>query len=658
VIASATLFAWLSFFGEEPADRPYVEILESRGSIDSTEGAPGPGWQKVHVSLRVENHVPADIDRLTVLVDLVVKADKAEGRTEEPIAGWRFEQSFGEIQIPSGEEASLRIDRSLPARRRVHDPNEIAYRVTVLGYRLVPPSLDLAVKLLESSAPGDQRAALWSYERLDDLAAGPGAEDVMRREIARAIASPGKEPSAQVALRLLMALRAAGDLGHPSIVPLLLAIPERIEGARWGAALADLSARMIEASDPSEPRLEVLPALARTTNEIGSSQGEDLLVAAAREAILRLGDRAVPELVRASQLGESDKTRALATSALGALGRASVKTQLSISDRDARRRLIEVYGEIGSGEPVAALADLLAARGGDKKAVTAALERIGGAAIEPLVHALATPDKETRRAIIDVIQAIGQRGKAELLVAARRYGLRIEDSASTRAIAEKLSSHLAAGARSRWAAELRRAISLTRSQDHDEAFRILDTIYAADPELYMEHAHEIALTYVDRARQLYVRGNYDAAIDTLKIAQTIEQLPEMSGLFREIQLTLAKGYLDLDELDRAEEALASAEKVGPDSSLRELRAKVIVRRAEIAYAKREYGQARALLERAKALDPDAEATKDMNWRLRLSENVPIVLVLSLMVPGGALTVILLLRRRIQSARLARFLAKN
>lgn len=634
---------------EEQGDRPNVEILASRGAIDGAEAGANVAVQQLRLELRVINRLSAEVDQLSVSIELVSPGEAGE----EPIAGWRFEHSFGESVIVPKDEVLLRIDRTLPARRRVHAPDEINYRVTVLGYRVVPPSLDLAMTLLESPSPGDQRAALRSYQRLAELGAGPGVAELVTHEIARAIANPPGEPTPSSALRLLFALRAAADLDHPPLVPLLLALPEKLEGARWGPALAELAARMQEASEPNEPRLEVLPAWARASPEVVNATGDDLLLASAREAILRLGDHAVPELVRAAQLGESETSRAMATSVLGALGRATARSQLSIDDRDARTRLIEVYGEIGSAEPVAALLELVATRSpASREVITAALRKIGPPAIPPLADALSTPDKASRKRVLDLIEAIGPEGRGELVSAARRYGVKVEAASDTRAIASQLADHLAAGARARWATELRRAVGLGRAGEHEEAFRVLDSVYAADPELYMEHSAEIARLYSSRARELYGRGNYDAVIETLRIGRTIEPLPEMSTLLRDTQLTLARGYLELGQLDRAEEALEQAEALGSHAELRLVRARVLSRKAEAALDRGEYGQARALIDRARGLAPEDEEMRHINRRLLLTENVPIVIVLSLVVPGGALSLIVFLRRRMQAARLA------
>ncbi|MCC7386985.1 MAG: tetratricopeptide repeat protein [Deltaproteobacteria bacterium] len=636
---------------EDTDDQPLVSILESTGRIDGASGVSPPVWDRVRVELRVKNALPVDVDTLSVEIALVATTS-GEGE-EEPIPGWRLEQTFDEVVLAAGQETALRVERSLPARRRTQPATEIAYRVRVTGYRLLPPSLDLGTRLLESSAPGDQRAALMSYERLRDPGLPPGTAEIALRELAKAIANPPKDAEPTSALRLLLALRAAGDVDHPLLIPLLLALPERVDAMRWGAALSDLAQRMLEASLPREPRLELLPTWAQSGPAVLSTQGGEVLVGAAQQAILHLGDRAVPELVRAAQLADSEQVRAQARSALRILGRGTVRSQLSIADRVARERLLEVYGEIGSGEPVAALVEILARRGSATGPELEAIKRIGSAAVPLLVDALATPDRDTRHAVVGVIGELGTECRGEISAAARRFGIAVDGRTSTSTIAERLAHHLAANARARWSGELARALGLARSGDHEEAFRLLDSVYGADPDLYMSQADAIAKAYVSRARALLANGNFDAAIEVLRVGQTIKRLPEMADVLRDAQLTLARGYLDLDELDRAEEALDGADPTGVDGEARTLRAHIITRRAALALEKGEYGRARTLIDRARTIAPDAEETQRLNRRLRLSENVPIVLVLSLMVPGGALTLVLMLRRKVERRKMQR-----
>jgi tetratricopeptide (TPR) repeat protein len=471
----------------------------------------------------------------------------------------------------------------------------------------------------------------------------------------------------------LLALRAAGSLVDPRFVEPLLLLPERIQQKGYAPAETELAAKIVEASEPDEPRLEVLPAWARSPHPTHTG---GMVVDAAQEALVRIGDRGVPGLVEASVLA-SPNVRVLAARLLHALGRPTVRTQLAIADREARLHLIEVYGIIASIEAVSSLAELVSGSDAEaRKAAITALSRIGPPAVGPLVDALGTSDQETRSAIAGVLEAIGPRGRPALIASAARYGLRVRASESVASIASQLADRLTEAAVARWTTEIVRGLELGSSGRYDEAFRVLDAAYAAQPKLYMSWAEPIARLYLRRARSLFTTGNYDAAIEALRLGQGVRALDEAAALQESAELMLARGYLEVDELDKAEEALAAVDAANkpdtaapglvgasfapialgqkkPSPELRALRASLFVRRAQLALKSGDYGRARAMVVRARSLAPEVKGLIDVERRLLMFENLAILVVFGLTLPVVALTLIVALRRRANAARMER-----
>ncbi|MFO0725264.1 MAG: hypothetical protein U1E65_15890 [Myxococcota bacterium] len=632
LIAALALWPW-SAMAEGESDPPLVEVERSQGLVD---GQGGPSFDAVRVDLWITNRLPVDVTDLKVRVSLV----SARAGGIEPIPGWRLDESFGDAVVPSEKTATLRIDRPLPLRRSAPLASEIAYRVEIDSYRIAPPSLELAARLIESSAASDQRAGLRSYERLGDLGLSVDTKREVGLEVASAIAHPPSSPDAHQALSLLIAVRAAAELNDPELVVLLLELPGRIPPERLTMAMRDLVGRMREGSEPHEPRLELVPM---------RSIPDELLADSTKEAIVRMGEGAIPELVRASRLAGSPSVRAQASSLLHALGRATVRSQLAIADGEARARLIEAYGDIGSPEPVAALAELVATRGPvGRAAPTAALKKIGKVAVGPLVDALGTPNKDARAALIDILDSIGPAAQPELIAAARRYGITVPSGATPRALATALAEQLALGQKSRWRAEIRHALDLARSGDYDDAFRRLDAVYAADPAVYMELGGPIAEAYLGRAQGLFSRGNYDAALETVRLGQTVRKLPELAHLATAIQIALARGYLELGELSKALETLDALEpdELGVDE--RAMRGKILVRQADLALEQGDYGRAKKLLERARLQKSDAGDLLALERRLALAQNAVLFSVVGLVLLGLALVAVAVLWRKVKA----------
>ena len=625
-------------------DAPLVEILASEGAVGAESSQVGAGWDRVRLQLQVVNRLAIPVDDLVVEVTLVSSADKS------PIPGWRIEQRFAAAPLSPQAESEIFIDRPLPAQRRPLRADAIAYQPTVVSYRLVRPNLDVAVTLLGSGAQSDQRAALATFEHLGDDE--PKWRERLRIVVRRAFDRAPSSPTPTDALKLLLALHAASRLDDPHLVAAILELAGRVDATAWGAGLIDLAERMVEGSDRDEPRLSLLPLWARNTFDKDHRSGralQDVL----RGSILRMGDVAVPPLVWAATRAKSPTSQALATSLLHALGRSTIRSQLALTNRSHRLRLIEVYGELGGIAPVHALTELVVRR--DPKIRTAAmdaLKKIGPAAVDPLVDALGTPDEGARAALLSVLVSLAPIAAKQIARTARRYGVAERPGVASRELIDQLAIKLADATRSRWQAELERGLELGRQRRYDEAFRVLDAVYAADSELYMSSGERIAEVYSMRAHDLYDRGNFDAAASTARVGQSIAESADGKSLLVKIQAALAEGYLDLDALEKAEEALAKVDPgFGETDQVRALRARLLRRRAELAFGGGDYGRARNMIDRARTLAPLDDEVGRVHYLLLARENFVILVVLGLIIPAALLGLAVRVRRKIEARRL-------
>lgn len=636
--------------GEE-SDHPYVEILQSSGAIDgpSESGIAVPRWERVRLEMRVVNRLPVEVRDLEVEVALV-SASGAKKSEALPIPGWSLKETFDSQALPASEETYLRIQRELPARRTSPPAEEIAYRAHIMSYRLAVPDLDTAIRLLGSSHQSDQMAALKSYELGDDV--DPAIISELGKQLARAIGDLPEEPSASDSLRMLFAVRALGTLGDAGQIRTLLELPGLRDGREWARAVVDLATRMVGASEADEPRLRVLPSWARE-NSLFKVRAPDTLEDAVRDAILLMGDRAVPALLAEAHLGSVPGVRARAQRLLHALGRATMRSQLSLRDRDARLAVIEVLGTIGEAEPVPVLVEIVRdenERKAMKEAAKAAIQKIGVAGVPSLVAALGT---QNDKPILEALQSLGPVSHKALLDAAARYGVVREPGETPEKLIERLDGHLREEQRARLVQEIERALDLGREGGYVEAFERLDRVWNQDSELYKTYAKPIAGLYLSRGERLVARGDYDAAVATLRVGQSIHRLPEAEALLLSSQLSLARGYLELDDLDRAQEVLSKADPELAEKETREVQAKLLATRAEQALASGDYGRARTLIDRARSLKLDDEQIRSVDRRLVFAENLAIVIVLALLIPAGVLALVITVRRRVQAARLRR-----
>jgi tetratricopeptide (TPR) repeat protein len=624
-------------------DRPYVEILQSSGAIDGPAegGLSVPRWERVRLELRVENRLRLEVHDLELDVALVSPGD---GTTVIP--GWSFRTQSTAV-LPPNEITYLRIARELPARRTSPPADEIAYRVQIRSYRLRPPDLATAIELLGSPTRSDQRAALRSYQPIGDAEIEKGLGD----ELALALATLPAAPAASDALRMLFAVHAMGSLNDAEHVANLLYLPDTLDRGAWGRAVIDLATRMVAASEEDEPRLRVLPTWAREQSALLKVRAADTLDDAARDAILRMGDAAVPNLLRHSHTAPEPEVRARAVRLLHALGRSTVRSQLSLRDQHARLEVIAVLGELGSPEPVPALVEILRARDREQsKAAGEALKRIGASAVDPLVDALGTPRD---RPLIEVLGAIADKAPGAIHAACQRYGLAVDANEKIGSTIERLQLHLFQEQRARLMAEVDRALELGREGSYTEAFNRLDAVFAQDAELYMSFAKPIAKLYVARGRQLFARGDYDATIQTVRTGLSIHSSPEATELLTEAQLQLALGLIELGELDRAQQTIETIQSGVLTAEVRKVEGHLLAKKARAAIDGGDYGRARTLIDRARAIHADDPDLVFADRRLLVSENLAVVIVLSLLLPAFVLAIVLYIRRRLDSARMER-----
>lgn len=628
-----------------PADRPLVQILASSGAVDGPAegGIAAPRWEQVRIELKVENHLQADVRDLELEVALV----SAGGA--EAIPGWTFKEVLSETPLPAEDITYLKIQRELPARRSSPPADEIAYRVRVVSYRVTPPDLETALRLLGSAAESDQRAALRSYER------NPGDDPEqlghIADELGLALSALPLAQGPSEALRLLLSIRALGSIGSTKHAPLLLALPDRLDRDAWGRAVIELAQRMVAASEPEEPRLRVLPTWAREPSALLTVRAQDAIEDAVRDAILRMGDPAVPALLEAAHGDGTVERKARAERLLHSLGRSTVRSQLAIQDREARLAVIGVLGQLGGPEVVPSLAELLRSRDAEQRdAAVSALLALGPLAVDPLVDSLGGPED---RAVLETLERLGQDHPQAIHAAAARFGVTKEPKEGIGPLLGRLFDRLRNARRAKLVGQIDRALELGREGSYTEAFQQLDQVFTQDPGIYNAYAVPIADLYMSRARRLYTAGDYEAAVFTLRTGLGVHPTEAAQRLLRDARLALVRGFLELGDLERATAALAELDPDQSDQDARLLEAKLLSRRAALAMEIGDQGKARTLLDRARALSPFDTELVLLDRRLALRENVAILAVLGLSLPAVGLALVLSVRRRIERAKLLR-----
>ncbi len=143
-----------------------------------------------------------------------------------------------------------------------------------------------------------------------------------------------------------------------------------------------------------------------------------------------------------------------------------------------------------------------------------------------------------------------------------------------------------------------------------------------------------------------------SAILTLNTGLTIHQLPKIEPLLRKAQIALTRGFIELGDLERADEVFASIKGV-QSPQLREVQGALLSKKAQNALIRGDYGRARTLIDQAKAIVQDDTELLLADRKLLLSENLAVVVVLVLLLPAFALAVVLYIRKRLDSARMRR-----
>lgn len=632
---------------------PPVEIIVSTGAVDGpvVGAVPRPTWERVRLELRVKNRLARQIRDLEVELMLMSSPGPSAKRA---IPGWSFQQKFSETIIAPRSEIDLRIARPLPARRTSPPSDEIAYVVRVVGYRIKPPDLDTAIDLLGSPRHAEQRAALRSFDDAAAATLSRSERTLLRDELALAVNTFVPVPEASDALRMLMAIRAVGSLRLSALLPAVLGLPERLDRAAWGRAMIELGNRMIGASKPGDPRLRVLPTWAREQSALLTVRAEDALIDAVRDAILQMGDQAVPDLLLLARRAPSATARRRAQSVLQRLGRATVRSQLQLRDTEAKVRVIRAFGKLGAAEAVPALIELLQ----DPETVVSlatrqALQEIGPAAVPGLVGALGEPDD---RRVLAVLESLGPAARPALEAQAAAYGVafgqRGRVTAGTAAIIGRLRSTRRRLKRAERIQTIERALEVGGTGEFSAAFAKLDQVFALDRELYMGFAPAIGRMYHARAKRLYVSGNYDAAVRTLNAGLSVHASEAGRDLLADAQLALVYGFIELDDLEQAEDLLAQVDPDRRHEQQLRLKSEILAARARKAMVAREYSLARTLVDRARSVYPGVSHL-GLHRQLLLVENFAVLLVMALLVPAFFGAGALMIRSRWQRARLLR-----
>lgn len=634
------------------ASPAYVEVRSRAGALTG-EGGRTPRWDGLKLSLEVDNQLEVSVS------DLIVDVALVEGGSEvpRPIPGWTFRDVALETPMPAEAVTVVDLVTPLPARRRSPPAVDLAYDVRIRAYRVDAPSLELAFRLLASSHASDQRAGLDSFSPAPDWPSHRAPE--LADAIAEALAGLPAAPSATDALRMLLAVRAAGALGSPRTVEGLLRLPDRLDREVWGRAVLELASQMVVASAPDDPRIRVLPRWARQVSTLLRVNARDAVAEVVREAILRIGARAVPALVRASGGAgtpaprRSRVTARRAARLLERMGRATPGQQLRLRDPEARRSVMAIFAATGRADAVPALVQVLveanrsSTRGeADALAAERALESLGPIAIPGLSETLGAADDAVR----PVLRRIGHRHPEALAAAARTHFdfdpspyPRVEDLVD--AIAERSQFDR----RSRLEGEIAEAMALGAKSAYRAALSRLDAVYAEDPELYLRNADPIARIYVALAETLLDRGDFTAALTVLAEGQSVRRLPEAEMRMTDAHVALARGYLSLGHLERAKQALHAAP-VQSRADVIELRIDWYEDAANRALSAGQVGDARRFVDQARSLAPSRLGLRLLERRVSLAEHLSEALVLALTLPAMLLAVVLWVRRQLERRR--------
>ncbi|MEM6367334.1 MAG: hypothetical protein AAGD10_05615 [Myxococcota bacterium] len=611
------LALWLALLaGAEPS---LVSVRTTRGAIDGPHlGALAePRWDRLQLRVEIENRLPVAVTDLELGIELL--------RDETPIPGWAFSIELAEPFLPDSLR-EVEIDESLLDRRGAVRADELRYRVELRRYRMTPPRLDVALEALGSSFDADQRAALVSFD-----AGLLGARERLTaiEDVERVLVSPPASPSAKDALALLTALRALGRLQAAGHVDGLLTLEDQLDPDAWGRAVMRLAERMLDVSPRDGARLEVLPRWARERSGLLRVRASDAVREAIRDAVLTMGDAAIPPLVRALHgPGRSASVRERAWQLLVSLGRPTVSSQLRVSRLQTRLEVIEAFGELGLADAAPRLVELVRVSGGRVgRAARRALGALGPAGLSALEDGLGLDDDRIR----DALRELGPAGR-EAEIRRRSEAAREEQR---RAIE----------------ARIERALG---DPDRDRALRELQSLVDADQLL--GHRRPVAERYRDEVSAQLQAGNFDEALRLSRVGRDVEALPAFELLGAEARLALADGLGDLGQWERVQDFLQSDFPQALEARVRRLRERRWEALATEAASLGNRARARLLVEEAKSAGVTSPVLDRLDRRLLLNENLPFLVggVLS----GFAILLALSLwvLRRMESVRMERLQA--
>ncbi len=614
------------------AEPPRVDVRAARAALEGSTPSQAPQWTGLDLTLNVTNRLPVAVRDLQVDVTLVV------GPSAAAVPGWTFRDTRVEGRVAAQSTVQLPLRINLPRRRHSPAAEDVRFEVEARSFRLDPPALALAVELLGSSAASDQRAALASFEPApwwSETTAARIASPLLL-ELDRA----PDQPTAAAALRLLLAVRALGSLQRPEAVAPLLALPASVDKEAWGRAVLDLASRVVAGSDRDDPRIELLPRWARRIATLLGVNARDALDQAATDAILRIGDRAVPPLIGA--LGGPPERAARARSLLEAMGRPTPKSQLAVEDRTVRRAVLEALGALSQPDVPPALVEALT--GPDASFAERALLTQGPPALGPLAERLGGP-RDAR--VRDALTAIGTMHPRALARVAAELGVPPRRGEPVPSIVGRLAAARAGERGARLHALVQDAIRLGAQGGYRTAIERIDRVRVEAPEVTERYADPIARLYVGRAEQLLDRGDYEAAIEVLAAGRAVRRLPEADMRLADARLALARGYLGLGDLDRAKEELDAVPIPRADAARLGATWQIATARAALDEGRR--AEARKAVERARALDRSRPELASLERRLWLIDNLPVALTFGAGGPALLLAALLAARRRGEKA---------
>jgi tetratricopeptide (TPR) repeat protein len=344
--------------------------------------------------------------------------------------------------------------------------------------------------------------------------------------------------------------------------------------------------------------------------------------------------------------------RARARRLLERLGRGTPQAQVRAGSLAHRARVIRALGDTGDPAAIPALVDVLDGPEAVAEAAARALVTAGPAAIGPLVDALGSPDDAPARS---ALVRLGRAHPRALRARAAAEGVEVEGRPIPAAVVAELAAVRRATRARALEAEIADAMALGAAGAHRAALARLDEVYAKAPELYMRHADPIARLYVARAEKLLERGDYEAALRVLTDGESVRPLPEIAMRTTDARVALARGFLELGDLERAQEELEAAP-VPRRADVLDARRAWLAAAARAALSNGRTGEARRYVDEARRLAPEDLGLRILDRRVALDEHLAVVLAAALGLPALALALGLVVRSRLERRRLERLAA--